>query len=87
MADEPTTPPTVKTEKDWLRIAQFVAVALIPMLQSLQLSGVAKTGDPNIPPAPPAPAITAATLHDDNVELKKLLGELGDKLDALKPKK
>lgn len=46
--------------------------------------------DPNIPPAPPAPAITAATLHDDNVELKKLLGEVSDKLDSLtapKPKK
>ena len=77
--DEPEVP-VVKTEKDWLRIAQFIAVALIPMLQSVQLS--TKGGDPSIPPAPPAPVITAATLHEDILRVEKRLDDLAAKSKA-----
>jgi hypothetical protein len=86
MPDEPT-PQKVTPTVNWASLSQTILLGVITGLQGVQLSLPRPAGDPNIPPAPPAPAITAATLHDDNVELKKLLGELGDKLDALKPKK
>lgn len=83
MPDEPTTPQKVTPTVNWASLSQTIFLGVLAAMQGVQLGLPRADGVPQAP----APVITAATLHDDNMELKKLLSDLSDKLDSLKPKK
>lgn len=87
MADE-VTPQKVTPTVNWASLSQTIFLGLIAALQganSYQLSGIPKSGDPNIPPAP-APVITAATLHDDLLRIEKKVDQAMEELNPTQKK-